>query len=66
VASRAESAATGYAHVEPWFRPVWMGSWAFLAFVLGAVLGLGWGGYETVRRRHAIANALRTRLGTGE
>jgi len=66
VASRAESAATGYAHVEPWFRPVWMGSWAFLAFVLGAVLALGWGGYEAVSRRDAIAGALRARFGTGE
>jgi hypothetical protein len=64
--STAASLAKRYAHVEPWIRPVWMTSWAFLAFVLGAVLGLGWGGYEALRRRHAFADALRTRLGTGE
>jgi hypothetical protein len=64
--STSASLAKRYAHVEPWVRPVWMTSWAFLAFVLGAVLGLGWGGYETVSRRHAITDALRSRLGTGE
>ncbi|PSP68518.1 hypothetical protein BRC85_01315 [Halobacteriales archaeon QS_1_69_70] len=64
--STAASVAKRYAHVEPWLRPVWMTSWAFLAFVLGAVLGLGWGGYEAVSRRNAIADAIRTRLGTGE
>ena len=64
--STAASLAKQYAHVEPWLRPVWMTSWAFLALVLGAVLGLGWAGYETVSRRHAIAGAIRSRLGTGE
>ena len=64
--STSASLAKRYAHVEPWLRPVWMTSWAFLALVLGAVLGFGWGGYETVSRRHAIADAIRTRLGIGE
>ena len=64
--STAASLAKRYAHVEPWIRPVWMTSWAFLAFVLGAVLGLGWGGYEAFSRRHAIAGALRARLRNGE
>jgi hypothetical protein len=64
--STSASLAKRYAHVEPWLRPVWMTSWAFLAFVLGVGLALGWAGYEVLTRRAALAAALRARLGTGE
>jgi hypothetical protein len=66
IQSQVDSVATGYAHVEPWIRPVWMGSWAFLSLVIGVLLALGWGGYEAVNRRATVSAAIRARLDTTE
>jgi len=66
VESQAAAAATTYAHVEPWVRPVWMGSWTFLSFVLGLLVALGWGLAEVATRREHIAAGLSARLGTRE
>ena len=64
--STAASLAKRYAHVEPWIRPVWMTSWAFLAFLVGVGLALGWAGYEVLTRRAALAAVLRAHLAPGE
>jgi hypothetical protein len=66
VRSEFVSVARGYAHVEPWIRPVWMGSWAFLALLVGGLLALGWGGYEVACRRAALTGVVRTRLGRND
>jgi len=66
VESQAAAAATTYAHVEPWVRPVWMGSWTFLSFVLGLLVALGWGFVEVATRREHIVAGLSARLGTRE
>ncbi|PSQ14162.1 hypothetical protein BRD02_10190, partial [Halobacteriales archaeon QS_8_69_73] len=42
-AAGAEELASTYGHVEPWVRPAWMGSWAFLAAVVGVLVTLTWG-----------------------
>lgn len=34
--------ANRWEHVTPWIRPVWMGSWDFVAVALAGVLALGW------------------------
>ncbi|PSQ13445.1 arylsulfotransferase [Halobacteriales archaeon QS_7_69_60] len=65
VTAEVDRVATTYAHVEPWIRPVWMGSWAFLSLVVGLLVGLGWAGAETVTRRDRIAAGVRSRLGRG-
>ncbi|MFQ3318044.1 MAG: hypothetical protein ACI8UR_000161 [Natronomonas sp.] len=63
VAAQADAVATRYAHIEPWFRPVWMGSWTFLSTVLGLLVVLGWGGAELVTNRRRVRDALERRLG---
>ena len=55
--------ATRYSHVEPWFRPVWMGSWAFLSTALGVLLAVGWGLGETLARRERIVATIASRRG---
>jgi hypothetical protein len=65
VESQTEELATTYAHVEPWFRPVWMGSWTFLAFAVGVLLSVGWALVELAARRDRIAAGLRGRFGAG-
>jgi hypothetical protein len=55
--------ATRYSHIEPWFRPVWMGSWAFLSAVLGVLLAVGWGLGEALSRRERLATAITSRRG---
>ena len=62
LATQVDRVATTYAHVEPWVRPVWMGSWAFLSLVVGLLVGLGWAGAEAVVRRGRIAAGVRSRL----
>ena len=66
VAAEADRLATTYSHVEPWVRPVWMGSWTFLSFVLGLLVALGWGLAEAVTHRKRIVAGISTRLGAGE
>jgi hypothetical protein len=41
-----ESVGERYAHVMPFVRPVWVPSWAWAQYVLGALLLLGWLGVE--------------------
>ncbi|EMA55587.1 arylsulfotransferase family protein [Halococcus salifodinae] len=65
VAEEIGSIAERYAHVTPFFRPVWLSSWAFAA-LLGAVLvalpwTLGEGLYHRERIRRTVARA-RSRL----
>ena len=48
-------AARRWAHVTPWFRPVWLSRWAFAAFTLGTVLVAGWAGGELLVRRRTVA-----------
>ncbi|PSQ17991.1 arylsulfotransferase [Halobacteriales archaeon QS_8_69_73] len=57
-AAGAEELASTYGHVEPWVRPAWMGSWAFLAAILGVLVALTWGVAEAVGRRDRLAAAL--------
>ncbi len=57
-AAGADELASTYGHVEPWFRPAWMGSWTFLAAVLGVLVALTWGVAEAVGRRDRLAAAL--------
>ncbi len=66
VRAQVERFATGYGHVEPWVRPVWMSSWTFLAFALGVLLSLGWVGYEVLTRRERIARGVRRRWGRAD
>jgi hypothetical protein len=54
--------ATRYSHIEPFFRPVGIGSWAFLSLVLGLLVGLCWGVGEVVVHRRRIADGVRERL----
>jgi len=62
LASVGATAASRYAHVTPWIRPVWLSSWAFAA-LLGAVLVLlGWGVGEAIHRRERIRRAVDRRL----
>ncbi|QLD88915.1 aryl-sulfate sulfotransferase [Natronomonas salina] len=55
--------ATRYSHVEPFFRPVGIGSWAFLSLVLGLLVALGWGVGEAVVHRRRITAGIGDRLG---
>ena len=55
--------ATRYSHVEPFFRPVGIGSWAFLSLVVALLVALGWGVGEAVTHRRRIADGVRDRLG---
>ncbi|WP_178915069.1 aryl-sulfate sulfotransferase [Natronomonas gomsonensis] len=58
--SSFDGIATRYSHVEPWFRPVWMGSWTFLSAVLGVLLALGWAACELLARRERLLAELRS------
>ena len=54
--------ASRWTHVTPWIRPVWMGSWDFLAATGAALLTLVWGAYELLSRRKRLAAAVRARV----
>lgn len=56
-----DSVATRYAHVEPWFRPVGIGPWAFLSSVFALLIGLTWAVGEAVVNRDRIVNGVRER-----
>lgn len=49
-----QSAAERYAHVTPFFRPVWLSSWAFAALVGGVLVALVWAIGEVVYQRRRI------------
>ncbi|QLG29330.1 aryl-sulfate sulfotransferase [Halorarum halophilum] len=53
----ASEFATTWAHVTPWIRPVWMGPWAFVSAVLGALVVLGWLVAELVLARGRVLEA---------
>mgnify|MGYP000191633239 CR=1 FL=1 len=53
--------AQRWSHIVPWIRPVWMSPWAFVSFVCAALLLLGFTGFETITRRHAIRARLSSR-----
>ncbi|WP_435062967.1 aryl-sulfate sulfotransferase [Halobaculum sp. EA56] len=55
----AEEFATRWAHVTPWIRPVWMGSWAFAGAVAGLIVLFGWTVTEVAVARDEIRNGLR-------
>ncbi|WP_336134970.1 aryl-sulfate sulfotransferase [Natronomonas amylolytica] len=57
-----ESLASTYAHVEPWFRPVGIGSWAFLSAIVGLLLAAGWGVSEVVVRRKRLVRGVKRRV----
>ena len=65
VGTMVASAAERYAHVEPFFRPVWLSSWAFAALLGAAIVALPWalgeGLYHRERIRRAVGHA-RSRL----
>jgi hypothetical protein len=56
------SLASTYAHVEPWFRPVGVGSWAFLSAVIGLFVAVGWGLGELVVNRERLRRGILRRL----
>ncbi|EMA54181.1 arylsulfotransferase family protein [Halococcus thailandensis] len=49
-----QSAAERYAHVTPFFRPVWLSSWAFAALVGALLVVLVWAIGEIVYQRRRI------------
>ena len=51
-------AAERYAHITPWIRPVWMGSWAFASALLAGIVLLGWGLGEIVYHRQSIKTSV--------
>jgi hypothetical protein len=54
-----------YSHVVPFFRPVWVPSWAFLGYVLSALVVVAWGLAELVYQRHSVVRLLATLRETG-
>ncbi len=54
--------ATRYSHIEPFFRPVGIGSWAFLSLVVALILGIGWASTEVIVHRHQLRTAFKTRF----
>jgi len=54
IAAQAQAFASRWAHVTPWIRPVWMGSWAFASLVAATLLATCWGVGEVVHRRHRL------------
>ena len=59
VEAQAKWAASRWAHVSPWVRPVWMGSWDFVFAVCAGLLALAWVGGELIARRGRIAAGVR-------
>ena len=59
VEAQAEWASSRWAHVAPWVRPVWMGSWDFVFAACAGLLALVWVGGELVARRGRIAAGVR-------
>jgi len=59
LAGPARAFATRWAHVTPWIRPVWMGSWPFAGAVAGLVLLVGWALGEVIVAREAIGRGVR-------
>ncbi|WP_318567318.1 aryl-sulfate sulfotransferase [Salinigranum marinum] len=57
--------ATRWAHLAPWFRPVWMSSWDFASALGAGFVLLGWGVVEAVVARKRIVAALRSAVGRG-
>jgi hypothetical protein len=57
---RFDEVASRYSHIEPWFRPAGVGSWAFLSAVLGLLVALGWAGTAGFRNRGRIVRRLRS------
>ena len=51
--------AVRWAHVTPWLRPVWMGSWAFAGVIAAGLLAAGWGVVELVSARDRVVGAFR-------
>lgn len=41
-------------HVSPWFKPIWMPTWAFSILVFCFVIGIGWGVGEGVYQRRRL------------
>jgi hypothetical protein len=58
-AGAADEAATRWAHVLPWLRPVWMSESEVVAVIVAAVVGVGWLGGELFVRRQRVAAAVR-------
>ncbi|MDG5775645.1 aryl-sulfate sulfotransferase [Haloarculaceae archaeon H-GB1-1] len=52
--------AKRWAHLTPWFKPVWIPDWAFAAFVLAGTVTLGWGLGELGLRRRQVWRRVRT------
>jgi hypothetical protein len=62
VEKQTNELAARWAHVEPWIRPAWMGSWTALSVALGGVFAVVWGAGEAVVNRRRLSAALRSRL----
>lgn len=52
--------ADRWAHITPWIRPVWMGSWDFARTVLAGGVVLGWLTVDAIYHRTQIIHRLRT------
>ncbi|WP_435127468.1 aryl-sulfate sulfotransferase [Halobaculum sp. D14] len=59
LAGPAAAFATRWAHVTPWIRPVWMGSWAFAGAVGALAVALAWAAAELVARRARLRAGVR-------
>lgn len=51
-------AADRWAHITPWIRPVWMGSWDFVRTILAGMILLGWASGEGIYHRRRIYKRL--------
>ncbi|QZP37237.1 aryl-sulfate sulfotransferase [Halobaculum magnesiiphilum] len=54
----AQEFATRWAHVTPWIRPAWMGSWAFAGALAGTILLFGWAFGEAFAERDSIRRGM--------
>ncbi|EMA42445.1 arylsulfotransferase family protein [Halococcus saccharolyticus] len=57
VGSMVESAAERYTHITPFFRPVWLSSWAFAALLGAALVAFPWAFGEGLYHRERIRRA---------
>jgi hypothetical protein len=58
-----EHFARRWAHVSPFFRPVWMSNWAFAALTVAFAISLPWSTVELVYQRRRVVAGLRSAAG---
>jgi hypothetical protein len=63
LSTQVDWAASRWAHIVPWVRPVWMRPWDFVAVVTAGLVTVGWTGGELLVRRRAIRRRLGRAVG---